>query len=627
MIELRAVTKRYGPQEVLRDANLRIHPGERVGIVGPNGAGKSTLFRMVTGVEQPDKGDLVLAKNLRWGHLRQTLNAFEIDETLLQYTENSIPSLREMAAEMDSLDPTDPRQLKRLGVVQHEFEHLGGYEMQTRAEEALGGLGFKAEDFARPFADFSGGWQMRAELARVLIGKPDLLLLDEPSNYLDLPAVEWLQRYLRDFQGTLLLVSHDRYLLEQLVQVTVEVAGGVVTRYQGGFGYYLEQREARRHQLVAAKKNQDRRKAELERFIERFKAKNTKASQAQSRQKVLDKMEDIEVPENLLGKTFIRIADPPHCGSETIRLEHVSHAYEPGQWVLRDIDLHIPRGDKVALVGFNGTGKTTLLRILAGAVEPTEGRRHLGHQVVIGYQSQEFAETMPPDRTLYGVMEDAAGRSVTEKEVRTTLGGFGFSGDDVFKTVRVLSGGEKIRLAFARLFLNPPNLLILDEPTTHLDLDGRRALEDALVAYKGTVCLVSHDVTFVRRTAQSIVAIRSPSILRVHGGYDYYLEKTQPGGTATKDRGNASKPTRGRSAAKAKPRNTDAKRRRRLERDVRKAEQEVERLEAEMAALVEQLGEPEADYARLNRQLGHVQAELAEANQHWETAVDSLDQL
>jgi len=337
--------------------------------------------------------------------------------------------------------------------------------------------------------------------------------------------------------------------------------------------------------------------------------------------KALEKMEEIDVPPELIQRSWIRVAEPPHCGSEVLSLEGVGHAYEEGQFIFKDIDLTINRGDKIGLVGFNGMGKTTLLRIIAGVLKPTNGRRRPGHQVVVGYQSQAFAETMKPGLTLYGVLEEAAGRLVTEKEVRGTLGSFGFSGDDVKKTVRVLSGGEKIRLAFARLFLNPPNLLILDEPTTHLDLDGRCALEEALSSYPGTVCFVSHDVSFVRATAERIVALHPEGMVQVHGGYDYYLEKASPNAIAVAKKKPAAKDKKAREAE----RQAGIKAQRKWQRQVKDAEETIEKLESEQVELAEQLGVADADYGAINGRLAEIQSELADWTRKWEEAVEALD--
>ncbi|MCK5676046.1 MAG: ABC-F family ATP-binding cassette domain-containing protein, partial [Verrucomicrobia bacterium] len=501
---------------------------------GPNGAGKSTVFGLLGGDIEADKGDVVLPKNTRLGYLHQQLNPHAVDQNLLDYTENAIPELKtipvrihELESQMETLQPAEKtRALKQIGNLQHEFEHLGGYEMRTRAEAALCGLGFHVAEFEKPFASFSGGWQMRAELARTLIANPDLLMLDEPSNYLDLPAVEWLQKFLRAFEGTMLLVSHDRYLLRSLATATLEIAGGRTTRYQGGYDYYLKEREDRIVHQLAAKKNQDREREQIESFIRRFRAKSTKASQVQSRIKQLEKMERIEAPATIANLSKIRLADPPHSGHEIIRLEGSGVTYDQQRWIFQGLDLNINRGEKVALVGYNGMGKTTLLRTLAGALPLSAGKRVLGHKVVVGYQSQDFAETMPPGKSVFHIVKEG-NPAATESDVRKLLGGFGFSGDTVEKRCEILSGGEKIRLAFARLFIDPPNFLLLDEPTTHLDVNGREALESALKDYKGALCVVSHDVTFVRNIAEHIIAIDQTGVSRYPGGYDYYLEKLE----------------------------------------------------------------------------------------------------
>ena len=631
MIEFAGVSKQFGTQVVLNRVNLKINPGERIGIVGPNGAGKSTVFQLVTGALEPDKGDVLLPKKTRVGHLRQQLNAHAVDDSLLQYAKKSIDRLETVRAEITELDtqldgPNRDDVLRKLADLEAEFTALGGYEMKQRAEAALCGLGFRPGDLARPFRDFSGGWQMRAELVRTLIGQPHILLLDEPSNYLDLPAVEWLTRYLRGFPGTLLLISHDRFLLEQLVSCIVEVNAGEINRYQGDFAYYQRERNARLEQRLAQKKNQDRKRAEIERFIERFRAKNTKAPQVQSRIRMLEKMEEIVIPTALTHRSWLRIAAPPHCGVEAVRLEQAGLAYMENEWVLRGVDLQIERGDKVAIVGFNGMGKTTLLRMLAGTLPPTEGKRVLGHQVVLGYQSQEFAETMLPRDTVLDTLRKRAPDSVTRGDLRKLLGGFGFSGDDVDKQVQVLSGGEKIRLAFARLFVDPPNLLVLDEPTTHLDIDGRSALEEALVDYKGTIVFVSHDVTFVRRVAQQIIAIGMDGVKRFHGDYDYYREKT--GGealTATPEPVTDAADKKAEKKSREAARKEAIRRERKMKKQLTESEEAIERLEAEQAGIAEAMNGPEADYAALNRRLEELRQELETRNQAWLEAAEFLE--
>ena len=640
MIDFIQVNKRFGAQEVLRNVTFRINAGERIGVVGPNGAGKSTIFNLICGEAEVDGGELALPKHVRIGHLHQQLNAHAVDRSLLAYTEDSIPELRTIPARIHELESRigsmeaaeKDHALRRIGELQHEYEHLGGYDMRARAEAALGGLGFHVEEFSRSFASFSGGWQMRAELARTLIANPDLLMLDEPSNYLDLPAVEWLQKFLRAYEGTMLLISHDRYLLRSLTDVTLEIAGGDATRYQGGYDYYLKERVTRMEHQLAARRNQERERERIESFVRRFSAKNTKASQVQSRIKQLEKMELIAAPAAAPNLSKTRLADPPHSGHEIIRLEQAGFTYDRKRWIFKGLSLNINRGEKVALVGYNGMGKTTLLRTLAGQLEPVEGRRVLGHKVVVGYQSQDFAETMPPEKSVYHIVKDAK-PAASEAEVRSLLGGFGFSGDAIGKKCEVLSGGEKIRLAFARLFIDPPNFLLLDEPTTHLDINGREALESALKAYRGALCLVSHDVTFVRNIAEHIVAIDDAGVSRYPGGYDYYLEKQEAQGARSVvqgDAGGAAAPPSTGSDLTPETKNLKLQRKaraqqREAEKVLRKIEEQIETLSAEQAAITEEMmSRRDADFAAINARLSDIQREIRQLEAEWERAAEEL---
>ena len=633
MIDFIQVEKNFGAQEVLRSVTFRINAGEHIGVVGPNGAGKSTIFGLISHDIEVDRGDVVLPKNIRIGYLHQQLNPHAVEQNLLEYAEDSIPELKtipeeihKLESQMASFQPLEKeRALKRIGNLQHEFEHLGGYEMRSRAEAALCGLGFKVEEFEKPFTSFSGGWQMRAELARTLIAYPDLLMLDEPSNYLDLPAVEWLQKFLRAFEGTMLLISHDRYLLRSLVTVTLEIAGGEATRYSGGYDYYLKEREERIRHRLAAKKNQDREREQIESFVRRFRAKSTKAAQVQSRIKQLEKMETIEAPATVANLSKIRIGEPPHCGHEIVRLEQAGITYDQKRWIFQGLDLHVNRGEKVAIVGYNGMGKTTLLRTLAGALVPSTGKRVLGHKVVVGYQSQDFAETMPPEKSVFHIVKEQ-NPTASEGDVRKLLGGFGFSGDTIHKKCEILSGGEKIRLAFARLFINPPNFLLLDEPTTHLDVNGREALETALKEYSGAICVVSHDVTFVRNIAEQIIAIDDSGVTRYPGGYDYYLEKVETGNLKP-ETGNLKpktqnlkpSPPKGKDARKARAQQREA------EKALRKIEKKVDELTEEQTALTEEMmSRRDADFAAINARLASIQSEIQSLEARWEKTAEEL---
>lgn len=635
MIDFIGVHQLFGGQSVLDDASFRINPGERVGVVGPNGAGKSTIFALIAGELSPQRGEVVTPRDIRLGWLRQHLDAHATHCTLAEFTQVQ-PVLDALRAEWSALEHTtaatpeaERARLRRLGEVQHEFEHQGGYTLRSRAEAALSGLGFKASDFERPFREFSGGWQMRAEMARTLIGTPNLLMLDEPSNYLDLPAVEWLQRYLRSFAGTLLLVSHDRYLLRSLTDRTLEVHGGQTVKYPGGYDFYLKERETRHEQQRAARRKYVEHREHLEQFIRRFRAQASKASLVQSRIKQLEKLPEVKAPPAPPDLSHLRIAPPPHCGRHVLRMRGAAMSYDGRRWIFRGVDLELSRGDKVAVVGYNGMGKTTMLRAMAGVLPLTEGERVESHQAVVGYQSQDFAETMPPDRTALTIVR-AANPDLGEREARTLLGSFGFSGEAAGKLCDVLSGGERIRLAFARLFARPPNLLLLDEPTTHLDIHGREALERAIREYEGTVCLVSHDVTFVRNTVSRIIAI-TPAGVRVYaGGYDYYLEKTvgiEPAATEAEsapadDAENAdSGSPRGKEARRARARQREAA------RELKQMETDIERLQAERDALHTQCAQPDPalDFASLNRRLRELEAELDALESRWLSEAERLE--
>lgn len=644
MIDFQNVSVGYGAQQVLDDVSFRINRGERVGIVGPNGAGKSTIFALLTGDSSPDRGDVMIPRNIRVSHLRQQLKPAAADINLLEYSENALPSLMDNQRKIEALEleldrvagVERERIIRQLGVLQTDFEHQGGYALSSRAKAALGGLGFQVSDFHRPFAAFSGGWQMRAELARALVADPDLLLLDEPSNFLDIPAVEWLQRYLRDYKGTLVLVSHDRFLLNTLTTVTMEVAGGQVTRYAGNFNKYEEDCRLRHEQLEAARGNQERRREQIEQFVERFRAKNTKSSQVQSRIKMLEKMEEVEIPRIVMRAPRIRVPKPPHCGVELVRLDQAGVTYDGSHWVLRGLDLRIERGEKIGLVGLNGMGKTTLLKTIAGKLPLNEGRRVMGHNVVIGYQAQDFAEMMDPLRTVLETVKSAA-PFLSEREVRSLLGGFFFSGDAVEKRISVLSGGEKMRVAFARLLVNPPNFLMLDEPTTHLDIPSREALENALHDYEGTVCLVSHDIEFTRHVATSIIAMTPPVVRRYPGGYDYYHEKSEAEARGRPPEAEAQEGDRGGEGGDRKAlRRERALKRQELnkirgpvETRVKSAERKMTLLEQEQDRLSGELMKPMpgTDYAKLNRRLSEIQAELAETVEIWEKASLELETL
>ena len=641
MIDFQNICKSYGEQLLMDNVCFRINSGDRVGVVGANGAGKSTLFSIITGELEPDSGSVNYPKNLRIGCLRQNLETSSLDTRLVEYTSDAVPELRQAAAELKEIehilaenpDNADEKLLRRHGELQSTFEHRGGYRLKSEAEAALSGLGFKASDFEKPLKNFSGGWRMRAALARVLIAKPDALLLDEPSNYLDIPAVEWLCRFLKSYSGTLLLISHDRFLLNRLTNVTLEVNKGSVTRYAGNYDYYRRERANRAAMLDAQYQNQARKKEQMQRTIDRFRAKSTKAALAKSMQKALDRMEDVETMDDLTVKGTLRLPDPPPAGAEAARFENITFGYENSDRIIfKDLEMSINSGDKLAFVGYNGMGKTTLLKLLISKLKPQSGRVVLGHHIVPGYLAQEFADLLVMENTVYDTVKAAAAPDFPQNNIPAVLGSFGFPGDAAYKPCSVLSGGEKIRLCFARIFVNPPNLLILDEPTTHLDIAGREILQEVLQNYKGTLCLVSHDIEFVRNVATTIIAMKEHGVKKYFGNYDYFLEKTAaetaaaaPAAVKVVEKTDNAKLRR---QERAKQRQALSAEKKAAEKRVADLEQKVEKLDARQQELLAKLAEPPgADFGDLMRESAIVQDKLDAATALWEEAMEKLEEI
>ncbi len=650
MIEFQNVSRNFGTHEVLRNVSFRVNPGEHVGVTGPNGSGKSTIFRLLTNELVPDRGEISVPKDTRIGHLHQELSAFGPDQSLLSYTENAAGELTRIQNEIDELEAqlvakgsqsADDGTLSRLGKLQSRFEDLGGYEIRSRAESILSGLGFSKNVFSRPFSEFSGGWQMRGELARILTANPDILLLDEPTNFLDVEAVEWLQGYLRDFDGIVMLISHDRYLLNAITSLTLEVAKGGIEKYSGNYDHYVAARAKRREQLEAARKNQERKRAQVERFVARFRYKASKASQVQSRLKMLDRMEEIRVPGEIDRPARVKVPQPQRSGLEVVRIDEGTVTYDGTNPVFENVSVRLERGTKAALVGPNGMGKTTLLRVLAGQLPLQHGKRQLGANVVLGYQAQDYMEVIQPDHTVFEAAQEAA-PDAAQGDVRNFLGCFGFSGDAVEKYVNVLSGGEKVRLALSRLLLRAPNLILLDEPTTHLDIPTRQSLEQALRDYQGTLCFVSHDIAFIRNVADTIYAIGPDGITKYFGDYDYYREKSatqfaQPETTrAVCDRDESEKSNKN-GITRKQERQQEAKRRQELadqqkplRRKADEAEQRVEALQKEQQELVERIEAEEpsgSEMAEINRRLAEIQQEINDATAEWEEAELAIEEL
>ncbi len=639
MIDFKDVSKFYSGEAILDKVTFRVNPGDRVGVVGPNGAGKSTIFSLISGDIEPDKGEVLLPKNMRIGLLKQHLPDSEVARTLLDFTADAIPELKTMHQTLHDLehqlhvgiedDAMLESCLKLHGELQSRIEHLGAYQLKSDAAEALSNLGFGEDRFDQPLSSFSGGWRMRAALARVLIARPDILLLDEPSNYLDIPAVEWLCRFLKSFPGTLLLISHDRFLLRKLASVTMEVNSGKVTRYAGDYDYYRTERENRLRVLEAEKRNVDRKKEHLERVIDRFRAKSSKAAQAKSWQKALDKIDDVELPDNINYSGAIRFPEPPPGGTEAARLENITFGYTPGKNIFENVSLDITAGDKLAFIGYNGMGKTTFLKLLVGSLKPQSGRVVIGHRSVLGYQSQEFADLLVPEQTVYDTVRGALPAGANAANLMNILGSFGFSGEAADKRCKVLSGGEKIRLLFARIFVNPPNLLILDEPTTHLDIAARELLQEAIRNFAGTVCVVSHDIEFVRNTATAIIAMEPHGIRKYFGNYDYYLEKAAVFNPAKADEPSVNSAlAKDRRRARAQARAALAQEKVKAEKQVKTLEDKLQTLEKRQTELIAILsGDSKVDFAEVNKELSTIQLAIGSTVEEWENAALALEEI
>ena len=529
MIQLSGLTKSFGDRVLLDAVSWQIDDRERVGLSGPNGAGKTTLLKMLAGLDEPDGGLVIKPSALTIGYLPQD-GLHHSGRTLVEEAGQAFKHLLDMRAEIARLEDRlgDDRvsesehadMLVRYGELQDAFRRLEGYSVDLKIHTVLRGLGFSKDDLDKPTETFSGGWQMRIALAKLLLGRPGLLLLDEPTNHLDLDARNWLEEYLAEYPHAVILVSHDRFFLDAVVTRITEIGMRTLTDYPGNYSAYLRTRDERMERLRQQKRDQDDEIARMKAFIDRFRYQATKAAQVQSRIKMLDKIVPIEIPPE---RKRVHFAFPAcaKSGRMVLELKDVSKAYGTRR-VFAHVNVHIERGDRIALIGPNGVGKSTLMRMLSGVEAPDEGTRTEGHQVVMQYFAQDEATRLDPTRTVYQILAgDAAIHMVPH--IRTILGGFLFSGDDIEKPVRVLSGGERTRLAVARMLLKPSNTLLLDEPTNHLDLDSKDVLLEALEDFGGTLIFVSHDRYFVDKLATKVIEIGDGQALVYPGNYEEWL--------------------------------------------------------------------------------------------------------
>ena len=526
MINIVNLSKSYGVKVLFENISLNINQGEKIGLIGPNGTGKSTLFSLILGEIESSKGEVRVNKGVHIGYLPQE-SSFKSERTVLAELTEGDERIMRFKKEKELLESKNEAGSKRYGEVLHELETLGFFELEHKAEKILSGLGFKEKDFLRPIAQMSGGWQMRALLAKLLTYHYDLLLLDEPTNYLDLNAAIWLKDYLADFRGTFIMISHDKAFLTDVTNYTLILEHGSIFKVQGNYEHYEEIKAQKRIHLVKQSKEQDKKIEQLEKFVARFHAQPNKAASVRAKRRVLEKMEEDKVvlPPDLRQSINSFTFPQTRCSGHRVEnLEKISKAYGDIQ-VYKDLDFEITSGEKAVLAGENGAGKSTLLKILAGIVDIDSGNRVVGHNVDIGYFSQTRTDVLNIENTVLQEAYSAAPGYMAEESVRTILGAFLFSGDDAEKKVKVLSGGEKSRLILAKLLIDPPNFLLLDEPTTHLDVDAVDALVRALKNYEGTIVFISHDIYFVSSVANNVFEIKNGLIRKFPGSFSYYLEK------------------------------------------------------------------------------------------------------
>ena len=646
MIAITNLSYYLGDRALYDSASLHIKPKQKIGLIGLNGTGKSTLLRMINGEFQPDGGHISKSGDCTIGFLNQDLLSYQSDDSILSVAMQAFERQNQLQVQIDKIlyemehDYKDEL-IDKLARVQDEFEALDGYTVQSKAEAILEGLGFVTDDLHRPLRLFSGGWRMRVMLAKLLLQKPSLLMLDEPTNHLDLPSIQWVEKYVQSYEGAVIVVSHDRQFLDNTVDTTVEVSGGKLNYYSGNYSYYLEEKDERNEIQRGAYENQQAKIRQTERFIERFKAKATKSRQVQSRVKALDKMEVVDAVVDENAKVHFRFQFTTQPGRHVFQLEDASKAY--GDKVILDAtNISMERGDKIALIGANGRGKSTVLRVVAGT-EPIEGKRRLGHNVMFTFYAQHQLESLNVNHNLIEELK-YANPNKTETELRTVLGCFLFSGDDVFKKIKVLSGGEKSRVALAKVLLSQANFLLLDEPTNHLDMQSVNILIQALQQYEGSYIVVSHDRYFVENIANKIWYIEDHEIKEYPGTYQEYEVWVEERGlqSAVSDKAvvSSAPPQKASAQPAANTKNSTNKPTSNEDlQKLKKAKKQVEELEETISSLESKITETEAKLADpsvyndvkaladLNRFYADIKQKLEKANDAWETAMMEAEEL
>ncbi|WP_133272163.1 ABC-F family ATP-binding cassette domain-containing protein [Hymenobacter radiodurans] len=635
MISINDLDFHFGSRTLYDKASLHIKPKDKIGLIGLNGTGKSTLLRILVGEYKPDGGSIQMGKEVSLGFLNQDLLSYDTHESILNVAMQAFEEALNVQKKIDQIlvefeNNYHDDLVQKLADLQERFEALGGYTMQAEAEEILEGLGFTTEELQRPLKTFSGGWRMRVMLAKILLQKPSLLLLDEPTNHLDLPSIKWIENYLADYEGAVIIVSHDREFLDRTTNTTVEVTGGKLVQYAGNYTYYLEEKEERNAIQKGAFENQQAQIRQAEKFIERFKAKASKAKQAQSRVKMLDKLERIDDVANDAARVNIKFNFTVQPGRHILRMEHVGKKYGD-KLIFRDTNLHIERGDKIALVGANGKGKSTLMRLVAGQEAPSNGNHQLGHNVIMSFYAQHQLESLNVNNEILQEMNEA-GSKRNEMELRSVLGSFLFTGEQVYKKIKVLSGGEKSRVALAKTLISEANFLLLDEPTNHLDMQSVNILIQALEQYEGTYIVISHDRFFVENVANKIWFIEDYQLKEYPGTYSEFEQWMEDRDKAAKKAAliapqpSAKAASNQKPAFKAEPAKQTSNGSTKSSRELQEVESRITTLEKELAQYEAQLADPgiysnAAQLKDATLKFEQVQKELTLQTKRWEELV------
>ncbi|HID93140.1 MAG TPA: ABC transporter ATP-binding protein [bacterium (Candidatus Stahlbacteria)] len=600
MIRLSNITIGFQGKYLFKSLSWQVGDGEKVALIGPNGVGKTTLLKIIAGLIEPDAGNVEISKYSTFGYLPQegiTFAGRALYQEMLSVFDDVTALFREkeqIEEELARLPVDNPRHetlIKRYGELQDEIDKKEGYTVENRIARILSGLGFNQVDWHKLTETFSGGWEMRIALGKLLLQEPTCLLLDEPTNYLDIESIAWLENYLKSFPGTIILTSHDRYFMDKIVEKIAELENGTLTEYHTNFSNYVLEKEKRRESLLAAHKQQQKEIAKAKTFVARFGARKDTARRVKSRERMLAKVKEIAVPK-VPKKIKFEFPTPPHCGRKILELKGVSKSYD-GRPVFTDVNLLVEKHDRIAVVGVNGAGKSTLLKILAGVLEPSQGKRILAKNVHIGYFAQRSLDMLNPNNTVLSEL-GAVAPMEQEGKLRSLLGAFLFSGDDVFKSVEVLSGGEKTRLAIAKILLKPSNLLILDEPTNHLDFSGREVLGNALKAYKGTIVMVTHDRSLIDQIAHKVIEVKDGEINLYLGNYTDYIERKKQ----EVDMGKKFKASFLKGKKKRKMARQQMEEKSFIRQELKKIESLIKEKERRVSELENMLADPELFYAR-----------------------------